>query len=186
VLNKRQPWQNICHLHGQLLLKKTKWSLLIIKQQVAFVTYYKIRFEVDQINVLWFKFSVGFLNNCFNFCIFQMVVKSARTFQKTKSPLIRPDFTCSNIYCKILENCLPSIQAIPLISQLFHCWRSGLIKLEAQHWAEPVLLTFHWELLIPFWSINKHGHHRQFLFLIVWFLKQLFLWNRLAKWYETW
>ena len=23
-----------------------------------------------------------------------------------------------------------------------------------------------WELLIPFWSINRHGRHRQFLFLI--------------------
>jgi hypothetical protein len=38
----------------------------------------------------------------------------------------------------------------------------------------------------PFWTVNKHGRHRQFLFLIVWFLKQLFLWNHLAKWYETW
>jgi hypothetical protein len=43
-----------------------------------------------------------------------------------------------------------------------------------------------WELLIPFWSVNKYSHHRQFLFLICRFLKQLFLWNRLAKWYETW
>ena len=41
-----------------------------------------IRFEVDQINFLLFKISVGFLNNCFNFCIFQIVVKSARSFQK--------------------------------------------------------------------------------------------------------
>jgi hypothetical protein len=47
-------------------------------------------------------------------------------------------------------------------------------------------LWWPWELLIPFWSVNKHGHHKQFLFLIVRFLKQLFLWNRLAKWYETW
>ena len=43
-----------------------------------------------------------------------------------------------------------------------------------------------WELLIPFWFANKHGRHRQFLFLIGRFLKQLFLWSRLAKWYETW
>ena len=28
-----------------------------------------------------------------------------------------------------------------------------------------------WELLIPFWSVNKHGSHRQFLFLIGRFLK---------------
>jgi hypothetical protein len=37
-----------------------------------------------------------------------------------------------------------------------------------------------------FWSVNKHGRHRQFLFLIGRFLKQHFLWNRLVKWYETW
>jgi hypothetical protein len=30
-----------------------------------------------------------------------------------------------------------------------------------------------WELLIPFCSVYKHGHHRQFLFLIGRFLKQL-------------
>jgi hypothetical protein len=35
-----------------------------------------------------------------------------------------------------------------------------------------------WEMLIPFWSVNKHGRHRTFLFLIVRFLKQFFLWNR--------
>jgi hypothetical protein len=34
-------------------------------------------------------------------------------------------------------------------------------------------------------SINKHGRHRQFLFLIGWFLKNCLLWNRLAKWIET-
>jgi hypothetical protein len=34
-------------------------------------------------------------------------------------------------------------------------------------------------------SVNKHGCHRPFLFLIGWFLKNL-LWNRLAKWIETW
>jgi hypothetical protein len=38
-----------------------------------------------------------------------------------------------------------------------------------------------WELLIPFWSVNKHGRHRQFLFLIGWFLKQLFL-NKNCLW----
>jgi hypothetical protein len=33
---------------------------------------------------------------------------------------------------------------------------------------------------------RKHGRHRQFLFLIDRFLKNLLLWNRLAKWTETW
>jgi hypothetical protein len=41
-------------------------------------------------------------------------------------------------------------------------------------------------LLISSRSINKHGCHRQFLFLIGWFLKNLLLWNRFAKWTETW
>jgi hypothetical protein len=35
-------------------------------------------------------------------------------------------------------------------------------------------------------SINKHGHHRRFLFLIGLFLNNLLLWNRIAKWSETW
>ena len=34
-------------------------------------------------------------------------------------------------------------------------------------------------------SVNKHGHHRQFLFLIGRFLKNIIFWNRLAKWTET-
>jgi hypothetical protein len=34
--------------------------------------------------------------------------------------------------------------------------------------------------------LNKHGHHRQFFFLIGWFLKNLLLWNRFVKWTKTW
>ena len=41
------------------------------------------------------------------------------------------------------------------------------------------------KLLILSWSVYKHGHHRQFLFLIGWFLKNLILWNPLCKWTET-
>ena len=38
-------------------------------------------------------------------------------------------------------------------------------------------------VLISSRSVDKHGHHRQFLFLIGWFLKSLLLWNRVvAKW----
>jgi hypothetical protein len=37
-------------------------------------------------------------------------------------------------------------------------------------------------LLIPSRSVNKHGCHRQFLFLIGWYLKNLLLWNCFAKW----
>jgi hypothetical protein len=39
-----------------------------------------------------------------------------------------------------------------------------------------------YRLLISSQSINKHGHHRQFLFLIGWFLKNLLPWNCMAKW----
>ena len=35
-------------------------------------------------------------------------------------------------------------------------------------------------------SINKHGRHRQFLFLIGRFLEYLLLWNCFAKWTEIW
>ena len=42
------------------------------------------------------------------------------------------------------------------------------------------------KLLIPSRSVNKHGRHRRFLFLIGWFLKSLLFWNRLAKWIKTW
>ena len=41
-------------------------------------------------------------------------------------------------------------------------------------------------LLISSRSVDKNDRHRQFLFLIGWFLKNLLLWNRLAKWTETW
>jgi hypothetical protein len=44
--------------------------------------------------------------------------------------------------------------------------------------------VFYKDLLISSRSVNKHGRHRQFLFLIGWFLKNLLLWNRLAKWIE--
>ena len=40
-------------------------------------------------------------------------------------------------------------------------------------------------MLISSQSVDKHGRHSQFLFLIGWFLKNL-LWNCLAKWTETW
>jgi hypothetical protein len=40
-------------------------------------------------------------------------------------------------------------------------------------------------MLISSQSINKLGCHRQFLFLIDWFLKNLLLWNRFAKWTKT-
>jgi len=42
-------------------------------------------------------------------------------------------------------------------------------------------------LFISSRSFNKHGRHRQFLFLGDQFLrKNLLFWNRLAKWTETW
>jgi hypothetical protein len=41
-------------------------------------------------------------------------------------------------------------------------------------------------LLISCRSVNKHGHHRPFLFLIGWFLKNLLLYNRFPKWTAMW
>jgi len=43
-----------------------------------------------------------------------------------------------------------------------------------------------WRLLISPQSVNRHGRHRQFLFLFGRFLKDLLLWNCMAKWSETW
>ena len=34
-----------------------------------------------------------------------------------------------------------------------------------------------WRLLTSFRSVNKHRRHRHFFFLIVWFLKNIFLYN---------
>jgi hypothetical protein len=52
-------------------------------------------------------------------------------------------------------------------------------------WQEASMECPLWRLLISFRSVNKHGHHRQFLFLNGRYLKNL-LWNCLAKWNETW
>jgi hypothetical protein len=37
-----------------------------------------------------------------------------------------------------------------------------------------------------FRSVNKHGHQRQFLFLVDQLKEKNLFWNRLAKWIETW
>ena len=41
-------------------------------------------------------------------------------------------------------------------------------------WQESSMECPLWRMLILSQSINKHGHHRQFLFLIGWFLKKSF------------
>ena len=41
-------------------------------------------------------------------------------------------------------------------------------------------------ILILSRSVNKHGCHRQFLFMIGRSLKNILLWNRLAKWTKAW
>jgi hypothetical protein len=53
-------------------------------------------------------------------------------------------------------------------------------------WQEASMECPLWRLLISSRSVNKHGHHRQFLFLIGRYLKNLLLWKCLAKWTETW
>ena len=42
-----------------------------------------------------------------------------------------------------------------------------------------------WRMLISFRSVNKHGHHKQFVFLIGRYLKNLLLWNCQAKWTKS-
>ena len=53
-------------------------------------------------------------------------------------------------------------------------------------WQEASIECPLWRLLISSRSVNKHCHHRQFFFLIGRYLKNLLLWNCLAKWTETW
>ena len=53
-------------------------------------------------------------------------------------------------------------------------------------WQEASMECPLWILLISSRSVNKHGHHRQFLFLIGLYLKNLLLWNFPAKWTKTW
>ena len=53
-------------------------------------------------------------------------------------------------------------------------------------WQETSMEGPVYRLLMPILFVSKHGHHRQFLFLIGRFLRNLLLWNRLAKWTETW
>jgi hypothetical protein len=55
-----------------------------------------------------------------------------------------------------------------------------LVKL-TETWQEASMECPLWRLLISSRSVNKHGHHRQSLFLICRYLKSIFLWNCLTK-----
>ena len=46
-----------------------------------------------------------------------------------------------------------------------------LVGQSTETWQEASMESPLLRLLMSFWSVNKHGHHRQFLFLIGWFLK---------------
>jgi hypothetical protein len=52
-------------------------------------------------------------------------------------------------------------------------------------WQEASMECPLWRLLISSRSVNKHGHHKQFMFLIGRYLKNLLLWNCQAKSTET-
>jgi hypothetical protein len=56
-------------------------------------------------------------------------------------------------------------------------WRPCLLTHQEASLEGPL---YRW--LIYFRFVSKHGRHRQFLFLIGWFLKNILLCNHLAKW----
>jgi hypothetical protein len=56
------------------------------------------------------------------------------------------------------------LKILPLWNWLAKCTKT---------WQEASMKSPLLRLLMSFWSVNKHGHHRQFLLLIGWFLKNL-------------
>jgi hypothetical protein len=78
---------------------------------------------------------------------------------------------CGSHVCKCIKTKWAiSIEDLPwILLTKFHIiwWSDNVTELCRKHlWKSPLL-----RLLISFQSVNKHGHHRQFLFLIDLFLK---------------
>jgi hypothetical protein len=86
--------------------------------------------------------------------------------------------------CTFCYDPLPSMALHRQFLFLISLW-NRLAKL-TETWQEASMECPLWWLLISSRSVNKHGHHRQFLFLMGRYLKNLLLWSCLAKWTETW
>ena len=120
---------------------------------------------------------------------FHIFIFSSETHQPTELKLSRKHLwkalskECTFCYAPLPNTALHR-QFLFLIGQFYLLWNC-LTKL-TETWQEASMECPLWKLLISSQSINKHGHHRQFLFLIGRYLKNLLLWNCLAKWTETW
>ena len=138
-------------------------------------------------------FNILFSSPCCHLLTFHILIFSSETHQLNELKLSRKHpWKVLSKECTFCYDPLPSIihgppHAILVSDQSIFTnlllW-NRLAKL-TETWQEASMECPLWRLLISSRSVNKHGHHRQFLFLIGRYLKNL-LWNCLAKWTETW
>ena len=115
---------------------------------------------------------------------FHILIFSSENYQPNELKLSR-----KHIWKVISKECTFCYEPLPNMAILVSDWPiflnlllwNRLAKL-TETWQEA---SMEWRLLISSRSVNKYGHHRQFLFLIGRYLKSLLLWNCIAKWTET-